>query len=49
MSSLLIAVVTVIYAGTAVSLWLENNKGMALCFLGYCVANVGLILSLQKS
>ena len=49
MSGFLIGVVTVIYAGTAVSLWIENNKGMALCFLGYCVANVGLILSLQKT
>jgi len=37
--------VTVIYVAVAVSYIFEGKPGMALTFLGYSVANVGLILA----
>ena len=43
MSTWLIAIVTVLYAGVALAYWREKNPGMALAFAGYAVANVGLI------
>lgn len=43
MSGWLIGIVTVIYCGVAISFWFEGKPGMALTFLGYSVANVGLI------
>ncbi len=43
MSGWLIGVVTVIYVGVAISFWAEGKPGMALTFLGYSVANIGLI------
>jgi len=43
MSVSLIAVVTLIYAGVAISLFFDGKPGMALAFAGYAVANVGLI------
>lgn len=43
MSKWLIILVTVIYLGVAISFYLESNKGMALVFFGYALANVGLI------
>jgi hypothetical protein len=43
MSGWLIGIVTVIYVGVAVSFVLEGKPGMALTFLGYSVANVGII------
>ena len=43
MSAWLIGLVTVIYLAIAVSFLLKGNPGMCLCFVGYCVANVGII------
>lgn len=43
MSGWLIGIVTLIYIGVAVSFFMENKPGMALTFLGYSIANVGLI------
>lgn len=43
MSASLIGIVTVIYLAVAVSFFLENKPGMALTFLGYSFANIGLI------
>jgi len=45
MSGTLIAVVTIIYLGVALSFYLEGKVGMAITFAGYSVANVGLILA----
>jgi hypothetical protein len=45
-SVFLVWIVTVLYLGTAVSLFLEGNKHMSLVFLGYALANVGIILSM---
>jgi hypothetical protein len=42
MSAWIIGVVTLLYAGTALS-YLPERPGMAFTFLGYCVANIGLI------
>jgi hypothetical protein len=49
MSVNMIAVVTLIYLATCVSLWFEGARGMSLCFLGYSLANVGLIWALQTN
>ena len=43
MSVYLIAIVTLIYLGVAVSEFLAYRPGMAWVFLGYAVANCGLI------
>lgn len=43
MSAWLIGIVTLIYLGVAVSFFLEHKPGMALTFLGYSFANIGLI------
>jgi len=43
MSSWLIGVVGVIYLATAAFFLTEGKPGMALTFIGYAIANVGLI------
>lgn len=48
MSAPLIAVVTILYLGVAISLYLEGRTGMSLCFLGYCLANIGIIIDVAK-
>ena len=48
MSVWLIGLVTFIYLGVAVSEFLNTKYGMALCFLGFSLANVGLILAMIK-
>jgi len=47
MSFPLLSVVTLIYMGISISLWIEGNKGMSLCFLGYTVANIGLLMTMK--
>ena len=49
MSASLIVVVTLIYLGVAVSLLVKDGRiGLALCFLGYSIANVGMIIDVMK-
>lgn len=43
MTTNMILFVTFIYAATAVSFFIDKNPGMALCFAGYCVANIGIV------
>lgn len=43
MSNWLLAIVTAIYLGVAVSYWLEGRREMALVFVAYALANCGLI------
>jgi hypothetical protein len=43
MNSALLAIVTAIYFGVAVSFLLEGKAPWALVFLAYAAANVGLI------
>jgi hypothetical protein len=43
MSAALIGIVTVIYAGVAISEYLKGDGGMAIVFTGYAFANIGLI------
>jgi len=38
-----IGAVTLLYIATAISLWLEGRSGMCVTFIGYALANVGLI------
>lgn len=45
MSTWLIAVVTLIYFGVAVSFWREGNLGNAWVFAGYALANGGFLYS----
>jgi hypothetical protein len=40
---LMLVIVTLIYTGTAVAYQLADRPGMALAFLGYMLANIGLI------
>jgi uncharacterized membrane protein YecN with MAPEG domain len=49
MSIYLIGVVTIIYLAVSVDLLIKSQIGMSLCFLGYAVANVGLIYSMVKN
>lgn len=44
----MIWVVTFIYTCTAISLLCERKLGLALTFLAYALANVGLILELSR-
>jgi len=43
MSGPLLAIVTLIYLGVAVAYWIDGRDGMAFVFVGYALANVGLI------
>lgn len=45
MSALLMGVVAVIYLFTAVAFAFERNAGMAVAFLAYAMANIGLIIA----
>jgi len=47
MTTNMILVVTLIYAATAVSFLLDKNPGMALCFAGYCIANLGIVWAIK--
>lgn len=48
-SNILMAVVALIYMGISVSLLREGSDlrhaGMALCYFGYVIGNIGLILA----
>ena len=46
MTTNMILVVTFIYAATSISFLIDKNPGMAVCFAGYALANVGIIWSL---
>ncbi len=48
MSNLLVGIVAVIYLVAAAGYLLEGNRGMALTFVAYAVANVGLIMAASK-
>lgn len=45
MSSWLIAVTGCIYLVVAIDLWMNGRHGLALAYLGYSFANVGLYLT----
>jgi hypothetical protein len=45
MSTTLLSIVGVIYIGVTFSFLRDGNPGMALTFLGYTIAQVGLILA----
>lgn len=47
MNIYLVGLVALIYVGTAVDLYLKHDQGLALMFLSYAVANVGLIMSMR--
>lgn len=42
-SAFLIAIVTIIYLGVAVTEFIAGRHGMSICFVGYALANLGLI------
>lgn len=44
MSSFLIAIVTVIYAGVCLSALWDGNNGLAVMFGAYALANVGVLM-----
>ena len=43
MSAILISIVTVIYLGVAVTEFVAGRPGISIAFLGYALANLGLI------
>lgn len=43
MSAGLIGIVTIIYLGVAASEYQNGSKGMCITFIGYSLANLGLI------
>jgi len=45
MAGWLLGIVALIYLGVAVSYWLQDDRGMALAFAAYSLANVGFILA----
>lgn len=45
MSPLLIAITGAIYVVVAVDLWVHGKLGLAIAYLGYAFANVGLYLA----
>lgn len=49
MSLWLIILITVLYALSAADLALKGNWPMGLVFGGYALANVGLIVAMQKA
>jgi len=48
MSATLIGFVTLIYLGVAISEFINGRHGMAICFAGYSVANIGLVMAILK-
>jgi len=48
MSITLIAIVTLIYMGVFVSEAFNQSLGMAVVYLGYSIANLGLIMAMSK-
>ena len=48
MSPPLIIIVTLIYLGVAVSEYSNGRKGLAIMFVGYALANIGLIVETVK-
>lgn len=48
MSAALLTVVSCIYLGVAVAYMREGRWGMAVAFVAYALANVGLILDARK-
>jgi hypothetical protein len=44
MSTTLIAIVTLLYIGIAVSEAVQGNHGLAMAFSGYAFSNIGLIM-----
>ena len=48
MSGWLIGLVTLIYLGVAAAYYSEDNTGMCICFVGYAIANVGIILATTR-
>ena len=49
MSTALVVIVTILYVLTCCSLALEGKVGMSLCFFGYSLANVGLIIAMRST
>lgn len=48
MSNTLVALVAIVYLVAAAGYLLEGNRGMALTFVAYAVANLGLVMAANK-
>jgi hypothetical protein len=44
----LLVAVSLAYAAVAISYWRNGRHGLALAFVGYVLANIGLILDYDK-
>lgn len=45
MSGGLLALVTVVYVLVALDFFIKGNFGMCVCFAGYALANIGIIIA----
>ena len=43
----MLSVVSLLYAGTALDLWVNDNHALSVAFACYAVANVALILTIK--
>jgi hypothetical protein len=48
MSSILIAIVGIVYTVVAIDLLVKGNTGLGIAFVGYALGNVGLYLEAAK-
>jgi hypothetical protein len=48
MSSILIAIIGVVYTVVAVDLLYKGNTGLGIAFIGYALGNVGLYMEAAK-
>jgi len=48
MSSWLIALIGIVYAGIGFDLWLKGDTGHSIAFFGYALGNAGLYLAVQS-
>ena len=47
MSSWLIIAVTIVYAWTALDLFIRKDIGHSIMFFGYAIANIGLLYAIH--
>ena len=47
MSAWMLGVVSVLYAGTAIDLWLRSNHALAIAFACYSAANLCLLATIK--
>jgi hypothetical protein len=47
MSAWMLSIVSLLYAGTAVDLWIRNDFALSIAFACYAIANCALIAAIR--